>query len=1717
MALVFCAAAVQAVAQIRIDSVQCACASGGTGSITVIAEGSAGPFTFLWSGPGGYVSTEQNPADLPAPGQYSVAVTNAYGCAVTLEAVVPECDAVPEPMIETGAACTGAANGSVSISMPGGNAGYAFAWAGGETASNLSGLSAGSLSVTITNAAGCTREEEITIPEENSLMLTAEVFGECFQQSQGGVDLSVSGGQAPYAFQWNNGWPLEDLGPVNAGVYKVTVTDATGCTALASFTVAQHTPPDISGQVQLSSCANNADGSIQINIANGTAPFEYEWNNGAVSEDLSNLTGGIYILTVTDDNGCFDQAGFNTMPMTPQDALPYLRRLRITAIHTTTAEETLIYDAEWVEAAGDCLFFLPNETDMPQTVFAQIKNGQRSLRFDAEFSEPMMPAPSMFSMNVLNLTGLPAGGNAWVFTLTTNQAASIVQNGRIAETFVFSGMDLRGNALFDLRTASNQMSDCAALPRFMPDCVWSPAVSGNNEDNVHTLIRDCMALSLSVNHNNNSASATALGGLAPISWQWEGPDGFTSTASQISGVPPGRYCLTAKDANGCTTEECIDFCKSLEELVSDLLSITPPCPGQSDGMLCLNTNGDFALQVSWPDGSDELCMTGIAAGQSYCFEVTELRCMQTVEHCTDPVMPVSALSLALSSSQPACPGQMNGALTVTAEGGRAPYVFSWASGQSGSMAAGLAAGICHAVTVTDACGQTFHTCFNVPEAPPLNINDIVVNNACGTTPTGSIRLQLSGLGPMTIVWKNKKGDVIGSNQPFINQLLPGPYSVNVTDACGQAVTMFMDVGNTNTDAQITLGDLVTTPACAGMGGAVDISVQSPPAFPPSFLWSNGATTEDIFNVAPGSYSVTVTNAFGCRVVQFAEVENVEVLVEPVITPATCQRANGSIFLNVQGGQEPYSFLWSNGVVTPMAGDLASGSYFVTITENGGCATTIAVQLPQNPSAQLINSFVVQNSCGGPTGSIGVSTVADMEPVTILWDNGTVGPFISGLVPGEYCLIAMSALGCIETACFVVEQISNDLSIIIEEVRGGYPDYIEGTGFIDISVEGGTAPYTFSWSTGFTGEDLYQIFPGVYTVTVTSANGCSTSIAIDVPECSSTTLTLSCFPYNVTPIGLQGGSIRVNVMGGTGPYSYEWSGPNGPIPTSHYILDQITVPGNYCLVVRDQCGQLGQICRTMIREDRCSQHVEMFLDNFGCEEEDVSLVFFRRFSADRVFIEWGNNQTSLIQLNNNGNISNIIYGTDRMTIDPPGDLSAIVTDEKGCKNTVSYFAGGAENTFLRLEAYEIDDHLADFGFTYENFVNAISPPIPEINPVPISGFDVCGYCTRSFNGSISFIGAGECNFAEFAFSSNPEGVNPFAENICQRGGRINCFAPSDADRFSWRVPPNFEGIYVNMEPNLGPVFDCGCLFPVSIMDDIPPFMYQNVFGFHGELWLYARICGSEYGEISGTPIIPSGGITIGGQQYNCPSSTNCDICRAIEIPNQRCFFNVECVIFERDEDGNIIETHTTIEHEAVPGNIKFVKRKVCYRGELPSESQGGCDCAIYQVCDMPCNPWSRPVRVHTLLNIDCEDEVFIPQLNLNLENIDFWGEPCMDVTPGIASEEELEFRQPENQVHRTPHVSILTDTSEGTFVTAYPNPFDRKLNIQFSTTTHSSWQVRLSQLSGQLILEKELRPDAGEFIYELEIGHIILPGVYLLSITDNHGRRFMQKVVKAAGQ
>ena len=1436
----------------------------------------------------------------------------------------------------------------------------------------------------------------------------------------------------------------------------------------------------------------------------------------------------MYVVTVSDGNGCLSFGAFNTMPSVPQLTAPYLRKVSVWAVSAGNPD-ALLYEAEWIPTTDGCVFYIGGSRPVLPSLYDELRNQQRMLRIEALASKPLSELTIILEGITSQILSYPSGQESWVFSFLPSEASQITFDGYLSLSLLFFGADTDGIGLVEMRSASANRTKCVFIPQLLPhNCLWSEGEQPSGNDKVHYLHSEvnCFELDFSVQPAQARIVVTPLGGVPPYRFQWSGPDGFEQTtySGGISGLEPGEYCVIVTDAQDCSAIVCGILCRSLVQMLPGLFQIDPPCPGNlGGGRVCFNSlQSDLPLVWQWQGAFSGACIENAIASGTYCVEATELVCHQSAVVCTDQLIPVSPLQLHVVSQQAACPDLANGRLCLSVSGGRGPYTYTWADGHGGSCRSNLSGGLCHSVTVTDACGQSTIQCFTLPSYTPLTLVSHTINNACGKTATGSIFLSLTGgRSPFTFSWSGPEGFSATTSQPHLSQIEEGDYTVVVTDACNTQLTgLSFTVGAVNSLVQIELLPPSITPACNGSAtGAIDLSVQNSVFYPPSFIWSTGAVTEDLVGVAPGVYTVTITNGYGCEVIAAFDVPDIEITVEAVITPAVCQGANGNVLLDVQGGQSPYTFSWNNGAVTPFNEGLSAGSYSVTITENGGCAKSIIVEIPHEETPPLINGYAIQNSCGDPTGSILITPVAIMEPVVFLWNNGALGPLNSGLMPGEYCVLATSALGCMETACFEVGQIPNDLVIIVNEVRGAYPDYIEGTGFIDISVEGSGAPYSYLWNTGWTGEDLYQIFPGEYSVTVTGTNGCSASISITVEPCNSTGLTLSCFPYNVTPIGSQGGTIRVNVSGGTPPYQFEWFGPSGPIPTSHYILNQITEPGTYCLSVRDQCGLWEQICRTMIFEEDCPQNTLQMNLSGGCNNT-ATLNFLRLWGAETVHLDWSNNQSGLLRLNSNGYLQQVISGTASISANTPALLSAVVTTEKGCRYDVSFLAGGSENALQVLRPLDIDQHGAAFGITYSDFLNAINPPIPPIMPVPISGFHVCGACVRRvIDGNVDYMEISNCPFAEFAFSSNPQGTNPFAQNICQQGGRINCFSPTDPNRFSWRVPPNFEGIYV--EPGLGPVFECGCLFPLSIMDDMPPFQYQGVFGYHGQLWLYARICGSDYeGGLTGTPIGNPGGIIIGGNAYNCPPETNCDECRVIELPNFKCQFNVECIIFDRDLNGNILETSTsTVEHHQVPGNIRYVKKRRCYSaGSGDSTQELGCDCVIWQICDQPCNPWSSPLLYKVLLDFHCEDDYrFFPELGLSTDDMEMWVEPCMDIIPGLSPDEELEFRLGRHQPQEQTHVSIMTNSATEARVTAFPNPFDQKLNLQFSVAAPSSWHVQLFHLSGSLVVEKELHEVTDNVIYEFEIGHLISAGVYILAITDQQGMRYMQKVVKTAGR
>ncbi len=304
--------------EIPADQITCACASGGTGSISVIAEGSAGPFTFLWAGPGGYVSTEQNPADLPAPGQYSVTVTNAYGCAVTLEVVVPACPSIQlqSPNIFHPTSCS-AADGVIrwlsGSAVSGGTPPFAFAWDNGATNLNAFNLSPGTHALTITDSKGCRAMFSYVLNTQSTPIPIIETTPTCSGSNDGAIIVAAetSGNNNPsFNFFWSNGLSelntnISELSNLSAGTYMLTITEVnSGCTIAQEIEVealSAEQPLSVNGAVSYS-CSG---GAVNITIAGGITPYDVKWSIPGFdnTNSISGLRSGSYCVTVTDHCG----------------------------------------------------------------------------------------------------------------------------------------------------------------------------------------------------------------------------------------------------------------------------------------------------------------------------------------------------------------------------------------------------------------------------------------------------------------------------------------------------------------------------------------------------------------------------------------------------------------------------------------------------------------------------------------------------------------------------------------------------------------------------------------------------------------------------------------------------------------------------------------------------------------------------------------------------------------------------------------------------------------------------------------------------------------------------------------------------------------------------------------------------------------------------------------------------------------------------------------------------------------------------------------------------------------------------------------------------------------------------------------------------------------------------------------------------------------------
>ncbi|MGH1436801.1 MAG: SprB repeat-containing protein [Lewinella sp.] len=205
----------------------------------------------------------------------------------------------------------------IDLVVSGGTAPYTYLWNTGATSEDLTGLTAGTYTVTVTDDQSCTDEATFTIEEPTTLEIDVDATvltdADCNGAATGTIDLVVTGGTAPYTYLWNTGATSEDLSGLTAGTYTVTVTDDQGCTDEATFTIEEPTTLEIDVDATVltdADCNGAATGTIDLVVTGGTAPYTYLWNTGATSEDLTGLTAGTYTVTVTDDQGCTDAASY---------------------------------------------------------------------------------------------------------------------------------------------------------------------------------------------------------------------------------------------------------------------------------------------------------------------------------------------------------------------------------------------------------------------------------------------------------------------------------------------------------------------------------------------------------------------------------------------------------------------------------------------------------------------------------------------------------------------------------------------------------------------------------------------------------------------------------------------------------------------------------------------------------------------------------------------------------------------------------------------------------------------------------------------------------------------------------------------------------------------------------------------------------------------------------------------------------------------------------------------------------------------------------------------------------------------------------------------------------------------------------------------------------------------------------------------------------------
>lgn len=1108
-----------------------ACHGDSSGTIQLQVQGATPPYRYAWSNG----DTTQSLTQIPA-GSYTVTVTDANNCTITRTEQVTQ---PPSPLTIGGTANVvncGASNGSITASVSGGGSPYQYAWDNGATTRTLSGLTAGSYTLTVTDIFGCNRVRTFTVGTVTGLQSTTTAqAASCSSSADGSATVTPSGGVGPYTYAWSNGATTAQVNSLTAGTYAVTVTDATGCTVRNSATITALTSFSLTGQATEVSCAGGNDGAIATQVS-GSSGYTYLWSDGSTQAQRIQLTAGSYTVTVTDGSGCAQQAAFAVTQPNALQLTTSTQPVRCAGGNDGSATAqvsggTAPYQWNW--SSGATAATALNLTAQSYTVtVTDAKGCTRSATATVTQPQPLQATatatPTTCATTTDGAIATAVTGGTPPYQWNWNDGATSAQRtGLSAGSYSATVTDAHGC------TSSLSANVGAPLALVLSGVVTDVSCRGGNDGRI---------------------VLTAQNATPPLTYQWS-VSGIGNSA-QANGLMAGSYAATVTDANGCTAQAAFAVTQPAQGLAVQATGGVLLCAGSTQGSVqAMVTGGTSPYNYAWSGGAAAVAQpTGLGVG-SYTVTVTDANgCTATANATlTEP----SPLVVNILKNDVFCHGGSSGMASANVMGGTPPYQYAWSTAATTPNISGLSAAN-YALTVTDANGCTVQQSVQIQQPNPINIQLVPTSATCATSTDGAIASQVTGgTSPFSYAWSN------GATTPQLTNVAGGTYTLTVTDANGCTASLSANVATPNPLNLLTAN---VQPATCGQSNGLIVVIGTGGVTPYQYAWSANANVSGNSNTAAnlgaGTYSVTVTDGNGCTAsvgpIAFAPATPFQ--VSATVQDPRCTANDGSIALTTPSG---YSYTWSANAATgnsAQANNLGAGVYGVTLTNAAGCDTTLQFVLSA-PQLLSLSANVGDATCGLANGSIALQA-SGVAPIAYQWAGlPAVGDTnaVANLGAGSYTVTVTDGLGCVRVETLTVGG-SDDVSLDTVVVD---PDCV-AAGSIEVQPLQGTAPFQYAWSANAAVGNSAQangLAEGQYSVTVTDALGCVDSLRVDLwkqGEFEIVTLAVNGLDCPGEPTG----SIDITTTSAATVLQYAWS--DGSVGED--LTD--VLGGNYSVTVTD---------------------------------------------------------------------------------------------------------------------------------------------------------------------------------------------------------------------------------------------------------------------------------------------------------------------------------------------------------------------------------------------------------------------------------------------------------------------------------------------------------------------------------------------------------------------